>query len=86
MTTMTARRRAHAPDPPPIDDTAWDASRLRAVWDRVRPNPTRVAADLSVTTETLRRWKKGRYVPDAIEVRLLARALGVTVDEILPPE
>lgn len=85
MTTMTSRRRAPVPDPPPRD-TAWDASRLRAAWDRAQPNPTRIAADLGVTTETLRRWRNGLFVPDALEVRLLARALGASVEELLPPE
>lgn len=86
MTTMTTRRRkAGAPVAPPRD-TAWDASRLRAAWDRARPDPTQVAASLDVTTETLRRWRQGLFVPDALEVRLLARALGTSIDAILPPE
>ena len=86
MTTMTGRRR-RPPGPEQIPrDTAWDASRLRQVWERARPNPTQVGAAIGVTTETLRRWRLGRYVPDAIEIRLLARELGVKVEDLLPPE
>lgn len=85
MTTMTARRHPLGPDRPRLD-TAWDASRLRHAWDERNPNPTQVAAALGVTTETLRRWRLGRNVPDAIEIGLLARLLGTTRDALLPPE
>lgn len=75
-------------------DTAWNAERLRAAWD-ARPlrdeagrdlTATRIAAVLGITTETLREWRAGRHVPDAIEIGVLARLLGTTRDAVLPPE
>lgn len=83
MLTMTARRK---PKLPPQLDTAWDASRLRAAWERANPVPTEIGVAVGVTTETLRRWRRGLYVPDGLELRALARALGTTADAILPPE
>jgi len=84
MPTMTVRRRR--PAPASALDVAWDASRLRAAWDAASPNPTDVASAVGVTTETLRRWRRGLFVPDAVQLRDLARALQTTVDALLPPE
>lgn len=78
---MPRARRHH-----PATDVAWDASRLRAAWDRASPDPTQVAARLRVTTETLRRWRRGLYVPNALELRALARELDVDWTTLLPPE
>ncbi len=84
--TMPARRSRRPRRAAAEIDTAWDAARLRAVWERVDPDPTQVAAAVGVTTETLRRWRLGRFVPDVLEIRLLATALGARVDDLLPPE
>ena len=83
MLTMPAKRK---PKLPPPRDTAWDASRLRAAWLSANPVPTEIAARVGVTTETLRRWRHGLFVPDGLELRALAKALGTTADALLPPE
>lgn len=91
MTTATlerAMRRRVKPfgkHPEPMD-SAWDASRLRAAWDRVRPEATPVAAACGVSPETLREWRNGRFEPRATQLRTLARLLGTDLLSILPPE
>lgn len=70
----------------PATDVAWDASRLRAAWDQADPDPTQIAARIGVTTETLRRWRRGLFVPNALELRALARELGAAWESLLPPD
>lgn len=65
-------------------DSAWNASLLREAWTRADPVPTEVAAAVGVTTETLRRWRRGIFVPNVLELRALARALGVPPASLLP--
>lgn len=85
-TTMSPRRPKAAPARTRARDDAWDASRLRAVWERTEPVPTEIAAIVGVTTETLRRWRNGLFIPNALELRALARALGVDPEDLLPEE
>lgn len=85
-TTMSPRRPKALPAKARARDSAWNAARLRAVWASAEPVPTEIAAQVGVTTETLRRWRNGIFVPNAIELRALARALKVAPDSLLPPE
>jgi hypothetical protein len=77
------RRRGRPPAKRPLDDV-WDASKLRAAWDRAGLDPTKVAGDLGTTTQSLRTWRNGWVDPKANTLRALAQMLGVDILDVLP--
>jgi len=55
----------------------WRGDRARGARERSELAPTRIAAEVGVTTETLRSWERGDTLPDAQQLCDLAAALGV---------
>ncbi len=45
----------------------------------------RLAIEVGVTPVTVYNWERGRYEPKASQFRALARALGVSMDDIALP-
>lgn len=64
-----------------LDGLFWE--RIQAGMTRKRWRSGRLAAESGVSRPTLHRWEQGGATPDTLSLARVARALDMTVDQIL---
>ena len=63
----------------------WGVRTIRELREAQGWTQLRLAIEVGVTPVTVYNWERGRYEPKASQFRALARALGVSMDDIALP-
>lgn len=63
----------------------WIVRTIRELREARGWTQLRLAIEVGVTPVTVYNWERGRYEPKASQFRALARALGVSMDDIALP-